>query len=496
MIPGWKKIWALQVNNKSNLIVHERFNKMKLSIMKSLVLVSLIFFVSACTSNRYEFIEPNLNEIETRYRHGIKKYNTKIPEKLSLKKAKEIAIHSNPDPIVAASRVKEAMTRLELIQRDYYPTVDFSFTYSQDRNSLSQVLPRSEHFERFQPNVRVNYLILDGHRRHYSKLAAIQDILSSKQNFYDSHRLIVFAVSQSFYNTILQKEFMKIAREDMAFNKKLLDMTKKRIDQGVSSDAEFLNFQLRYNEAEINYLRAEEQYKNNRIVLAELMGIEENKLNDSIELIFNEKEFNKNVKYDYKELVELAKDRPDLKAIWYSIKAAHQRIKAGDASFKPRLSLDVQLGYSRLDDLELEKDNEDMSISATYTIPLINFGRRKAAIAELEAAMKSLEARYINEFNVLKSTIRQTLTRFSSTQNRMEIQKKTVDVSKRMRDIEAKKYDAGEVTLTRLNEVQIALVRSEINLRLEQVRILLLDEEIESQTGQNLEDLDIEKKKS
>ena len=469
---------------------------MKKLIQEPVKLFVIIFCSLVVSCHNVHYPEPDKDEIILRHERHIQHYKEHLPAILSLKEAQKIALINNPDPQIAKKRIEQAMAKFSQASAALYPKLDFNFDITHIQDSSSRGLPfvSPENYELYSPALQFSWLIYDGLNRKYQILAADYRLASAKQHQINSERILLNLISQNFYTAALQLELIKIAEEDASFNDKQAKDVQKKMDEGMSGREELLNFKLRFNDAQVELLNAQQQYKIQLIVLAELMGLSDasalkkTKLDIAIDQTLLKRGFN------FDKSLEQANERADLKALFLEIQAAHAQLKAGNSLYRPKLSSSIQYGYSRLDDLNFHKNDREFQGGLNLNIPIYNKSR-KYQIEELKSIIAELELQYVKERNAISSQLKQKITSLEIIRKKLESLTVSLALSSEIRDIELKKYQVGKASITRLNEVQTALVKAQSRLRLEQVRVLLIIEDILSETGENWHKIHHEMKK-
>ena len=235
-------------------------------------LLGLMVLVSSCTS----IIKLRDRDFD-RVLQGLKAPKvddkTEISGTFSLDDAKKLALQKNPDIKSAIYRVEQAMARLSQAKSAYYPSVGVSagYTHTEWQPSLNNPLAPTGRTQTYRATLNTSWLLFDGLRREANELASQLAAEASAATASDTRRLLCKGVAQAYLSLLLQQELVRIAEADRDFTKKLLDDTQLRLDNKMASRPDLLNFQVRYNEAQINAIEARSNLAVARVVLAELL---------------------------------------------------------------------------------------------------------------------------------------------------------------------------------------------------------------------------------
>lgn len=377
---------------------------------------------------------------------------------LTLPLAKKLALLENPTKKAAAARLRAASARLEGAQADYRPMLNFhaSARHTEEIPGIS-----IQSFQTYRTGLELSWKLYDGLARKYQKEARAEELLASEEQLLDVQRNLLLAVSYAYYEALLAKERMKIARQDAVFNQELLEETRKKFQFGAGARSDVLNFEIRTSNAESRYLEASLSHRLSYLILAELLGLEPEKLPEETSLgeapetteDYEIPELNMLIKYALEQ-------RPDLKAsqaMLASTRAGLATVEAGDY---PNLNFVAGYAFQRDDSIRFGSLWDEAYLGLVLNWNLFDGGIRRAKKAEIAAI---LEEQNEGLHSIYLQIVNDVASKHASLQQAKEIatiQIKTEKLSEEVRNLVRKEYDQGRVTLTRLNEVQTDLTEA------------------------------------
>ncbi len=409
-----------------------------------------------------------------------------VPRALSLAQAKSIALQRNPDLKAAQARVLQAQARLKQARALYYPalSVGLGGTYVKQQADLDIPGGVEDQQATYNGGLEAYWLLFNGLSREYSVLAARHGVDAGKQQQRDVQRILVNAVAQAYLGALLRQSLMETAAADAAFNKQLLDEILKRKKFDKASRADELNFRIQYNQARGAYLVSRQNNRLARIALAELMGLKNVDLPEDVKL--QEPKLPPATVRSLAAALRKAMQRPDMTALAHQTEAARATAKARFGDLFPTLAATGTYGATRLDNPRFDDDDMNVIIGVMAEWDLDLGGAKRNAYREAVAALRESEARLEKQRNGVVNELRSILYKLEIGREQLTLRRETVKLSVEQRDLTQKSYLLGKTSVTRLNEVQTALVRAQSLLAGDRIQLLLALEDLKAATGENL----------
>lgn len=407
-----------------------------------------------------------------------------VPATLTLLKAKEITLAQNPSLAIAAARVRQAANTFLQVRGTQWPGLAANASATHYDVSPNSAATPLDGYEQYGASLGVSWLVFDGFQRHLATLAAEHGQQAAVAAHADAQRVLLNALASAYFSVLQAQQEAAIAASDADFNAKLLDDVLKRRKYDKASRGEELNFRVRLNNAKVRQITATGGCRLARIALAQLMGLPNAALASDVQLSI---ETPSEAQSDLALLLARAlSQRPDLKSVREQAEAARRQAQAKGRTFYPKVSVFANQEATRTDSANLAHEYWGWNTGATATIDLWDAGQRyhawKAAKADADAAASELERLQL----AVVAELRQGVESLQTARAALQLQEESTTLTQEARDLEEKRYQAGETTLTRLNEVQNDLVAAQSGLASRRIEVLKTQETLLALTGDNL----------
>lgn len=407
--------------------------------------------------------------------------------KMNLSDAKKLALQQSPTLAQAKSRIDAAAAAMEETKSAYWPTLDLGFGITRYEDRATRPQRGFDDTTRYNLGLSSNWLVFDGFQRRFTTLISQHDHASALSSHLDAQRLLLQAVSASFYSALLAQDSMGIAREDAEFNRVVLADARKRQEGGIATVSEVLNFQLQVAKAEVSYIAAERAWRAAIVALGELLAITQDDIWQSIELLPPAEELLQQ-QVELSELLSYARQhRPDLQSAQNKILAASASVDLARANFYPKVQLFAEYGFERYDSLRYNKHydrNILFGVSASWNLfeGFRTDSQISRSLANLQAALQSRQELEL----AIDSEIRRNHLALISSRQQFSLQENILSAAREIRDLVHKEYLGGTTTITRLNEVQTDVTISAAARSQAYIQVFLSLEQLAASTGKNL----------
>jgi outer membrane protein TolC len=329
-------------------------------------------------------------------------------------------------------------------------------------------------------NGTLSYLVYDGFARKFRVLAAQAGAEATREAHREGQRLLLQAVSSAYYDCLLGRETMLVARKDADFNQALSEETQKRFDAGAAARSDVLNFLIRTTAAESQYVQAAYEYKIARIVLAQLMGLPRGTSPDTLApMPLPPAQDTLKIPVLEDELNYALAHRPDYLGTEQNVSQLKATLAATKADFLPTVGVGAGYGWSRQGNPRFN-DSRDASsyVGIQLTWDAFTGGSTKAQVARQEANIRSLQHSLTLARQAIVSELRQLIESAAVAKKQVELQTRIQTMTEEARKLVRNEYLAGRASLTRLNEAQTDLVKAEGNLVKARIRYWKILEDI------------------
>ncbi|MFI4912128.1 MAG: TolC family protein [Sedimentisphaeraceae bacterium JB056] len=418
--------------------------------------------------------------------------NRNIPVgNLTCSQARELALENNPGIEQALEGIVAAEQLLRGAKSSLLPVVSANATASLydgvEQLDWNPSVRAHDSFKQNSAGIQINWLLFDGFAREARILGAKYGVERNEELLKDTQRLLVQAVSTAFYQAQLSVEQMVIADENMTFNKRLEDDSRKRWQVGVAPESEMLNFTVKAIEAKADYVDSQRGFEVAATVLARLMALPDAKLQADMYPVRTDSKISKPTENIDTQIALAVANRPDLKALNASVMEARQLVRQNKAAYSPALSVFGGFEYLDQDDIAaVDQDEHRSYIGIAARWNLYTGSRRYADVKNAEALVRQLKAQKNNKILEIQSSIRGIMANAASSYQIYLLYKETFELTSKIRDNVEKSYKAGTESLTRLNESQRDLVRASGAVASSLIRYRLDLLELMTETGQIL----------
>lgn len=262
----------------------------------------------------------------------------------------------------------------------------------------------------------------------------------------------------NYYAIVASQEQLKVSKDALEVSKQRVDIAESKNKIGAGSTLDLLNAKVDYNTDLSNYIRQQENLKNLKIRLNELLilpVLEDLNLTDTIPT---------NTKLNTDDLYfKVLEQNPTLLNTKSQQRIAELSLKEVSAERYPVLRLNSSYNYSNQNSqagFALENRTQGLSYGVTASVNIFNgllqSKREKIAKIQSQTAALSYEAAKLAveaNWNVLLSSYLNNLQLLS-------LEKENQIVAKRNIDISIEKYRLGGISSLQLREAQRAYIES------------------------------------
>lgn len=409
-------------------------------------------------------------------------------EGLTLPRARELALQNNPGIVEAAERIRAAEARLGQARSAFLPTVTTNAGYRQlDVRQHSNDFPDrigDLAFDQYSVGIQGTWLLFNGFAREAANAAAKEGVHGAEEGRKEAERLILKAVTIAFHQAQLARENMRIATRDQEFNEALHADARKRYQAEQIAEATVLNFRIRTIQAKTTRLAAERSFRLAGTVLAELMALPGAELPAHLHPVAADEEPPRHLPDLDPQIERALLARPDLRVLEAARRAAEENVRAARGAHWPTLALTAGYDYEHLrNHAPFNLNNKTSHVGVVAVWDIFAGGRHDAAIAETKSQVRQLAQQRQSLILAIAAELRQYHDSAETALETLKLQQEVCELAVRVRDDVQKAYQAGAVSLTRLNEAQTDLVRAEGSLAAARIQLRQIIEEFHLAAG-------------
>ncbi len=272
-----------------------------------------------------------------------------------------------------------------------------------------------------------------------------------------------YNVNQAFYLIYQKQMAVKIAKDEFDNQKVSLEIIRGKVDAGLSAKEELLQGELNYATSESNLDNARVDLNNAADQFKLLIGMslfENIRVESDIELKLVYVNLQKAIDNGLSQRLELTQRKIDLMLSDFNLTET-----AAENEFRGDVSLSVGvMGNNEEFSKIYDKPTNSPSVGLTFSIPLFDWGQRKARIKAAEIDHQSKEINFVDQQNDIIINIRKTYRNLQNLITQIEIARKNEKNAQLTYEINLERYKNGDLTSMDLQRFQNQLSEKKTNL--------------------------------
>ena len=379
------------------------------------------------------------------------------------------ALERNRDLRIAVAQVEEARGLYRIQRADQLPTVGVSGDATRTRAgaqsaaiSTGTTLPSGSTLtiERYSAGVAIASFELDfwGRVRNLTT-AARNEYLATVEAARAFRLSLIRDVASAYFASLEARERLDLAQATVDSRREGLRIAKRRLDAGVTSALDYSQAEtlLTQAETELAALRLS-QAQNENLLVALVGGPIDGGLPPAVPLAEQTR-----VEALAAGLPsDLLTNRPDIVAAEARLRAARANIGAARAAFLPSISLTGSYGYASTDlDELIGEDGLTWSFGPSITLPLFDFGRRRANLTVAEARENIAIADYERTIQNSFLEVADALAGRRYLAEQFEAQQRALNAQRRLAELARTRYREGVVGYLEVLDAERSLFSAE-----------------------------------
>ena len=280
-------------------------------------------------------------------------------------------------------------------------------------------------------------------------------------------------VTQYFYNVYMAQMNLAIAKDELANTQKSHEIIKNKVEAGLSAQEEFYQSELNLSTAKSSVQNSQVSLENAKDQLKLYLGMD---LFSDISVLANVAanpipvDINKAIEHGLGSRMELRQRKIDIENSLFDM-----IVTKSQNEFKG----DVNLSYGIIGDNEklgqiFDNPTLNPQVSVSFSIPLFDWGEKKARVAAQQATIQSNELSLSNEKNQIIIDIRQVFRNIQNQLTQIDIAEQNERNAQLTYEINLERYENGDLTgmdlnlyQNQLSEKKITKAQALINYKLE-----------------------------
>ena len=263
-------------------------------------------------------------------------------------------------------------------------------------------------------------------------------------------------VTSAFYSVYQSYKRLVTAREAFQSQKQNYDIIKNKVDQGLIPPEELFQAEVTLATNENSLADTETSYENTKDQFKQTLGLPldiDISILPDIQIDSVHVDVNQAVKYALTQRMEIRQQQIAIEEGIFSLIEARDNNK-----FKGSISARVGLmGQGDKFNGAFSKPDDNETIGITLTVPIWDWGARKANIRSSELSNENTEISNEEERKSIILNVRQVCRELPKLLRQIEIARQTIKNAERTYDINAEKYRSGTLTGMELKTQQTQL---------------------------------------
>ena len=372
-------------------------------------------------------------------------------------------IANNPDLAAALANYAQAEAYASQLRSGLFPNVSANASADRNRDSLNRPLRganTSNHYSDYVIGVQADYEV-DLWGRVRNLVTSGKASAEAEQANLESTRLSLQAELAQQYITLrgLDRE-IALLQDTVAAYRKTLDLTIARHDGGLAPGLDVARARTQFESAQSQVAQAQARRALAEHAIGALVGasVSEFSIAANTEAIAQP-----TVPVGMPS--ELLQRRPDIAAAQRRIIAANADIGVAKSAYFPRLNLSGVLGYesAALGDL-IAAPSLFWAVGPALALDLFDGGRRKAQVAQTQAALDQMGAQYRGVVIRAFQQVEDNLALLNHYGNALQSQRAATDAAKQSQNFATVRYEQGAASYLEVTASQTVYLDSQREL--------------------------------
>ncbi|MFQ5688857.1 MAG: TolC family protein [Gemmatimonadota bacterium] len=398
---------------------------------------------------------------------------------VSLDEALKIALRRNPSLDQARSSVE--LTEFDRLNAygSFLPNINLTYGYS--NASTGRLDPTGQSITRtsYSSTLGASYDLFTGLRRQSTLKSARLGVAAENARLRQSEYQIIHDVKQAYFNAIASRELVNVQRETVQRQIDQLNFVQQQVDLGRATRSDLLRSQVDLNNAKLDLLNAENAARASTFQLGEVLGIEE-RVAPVAEATLETEPFN----LSREQLLRRAlAGAPSVTSAVASARAANASVGSARSAYLPSLTFNGGWAWQ---DAGFPPSNRSWSLSLRGSYPLFNGFQRESAIYRAQAQANQAHAQERAARLAVRKDVDAAYSQIRSAEAAISLAEQSVELSQESLRVIQERYRLGLATILDLEQAQITLSQSQVDLINRRFDYQIGLAQLESLLGQDL----------
>lgn len=374
------------------------------------------------------------------------------------------AIAGNRDLVIATYRIEEAAAAAAAARSQFFPNLDGQASATRGRSSEENgPLPPgfNPYFNSFNLGALLSYEVDLWGRVRKSNEGARARLLASEYSRATVQSILVASVASAYVDLRAADRQLEIARTTLASRKASLELVRKRVQEGVSSDLESSQAEVLLHQAEVAVPTAELAIRLKENEISILLG----RMPGGIERGQSLEALAGRMRVAAGLPTALLERRPDVLAAEQNLVALNADIGVAKAAYFPALRLTGQGGLLSDDVDQLFKSTaRTWAFTPSLAGPIFDGGRIRANVKATQARQKQAVAEYEKAIQVAFRESADALVSYGKAGEIVGRQRELVGSLQKVADLASARYEGGASSYLEVLDAQRNLFDGELAL--------------------------------
>ena len=353
-----------------------------------------------------------------------------------------LGLDNNRDLRIAAANVLQARAQYRAQRANILPTLDLTASHNSSRAPSPTVSGQTVRTDNFSAGIGISAFEIDlfGRLRNLSRSAFEQYLATSEAQRAVQISLIA-EIASAYLTLAADEELLLIAKDTLTSFGATLDLTQSQFRLGVASELDVRQADTAYQDARDDVAALHTQIAQDRNALDLLTGSPVG--SNLLPAPLADKNFVlEDLPANLSSTVLLA--RPDIIAAEHTLLAEEANIGAARAAMFPTIALTAAFGglSDGLSNL-FDEGSETWSVTPSLSIPLFDFGRRRANLRFAEASRQAAIASYEKALQTAFREVADALALRGTITNQVDAREKGAASAFAAAAISQARYKAG-----------------------------------------------------
>lgn len=276
----------------------------------------------------------------------------------------------------------------------------------------------------------------------------------AKANFLTATEQVTMSAINYFFNLLLAKENVSIARQNLSNAEKLYEVALSKHRMGIISDNDLLQLRLNTLNARSSLTNNESNLKSAMFSLRSFLTIDE-----KMEIIPIQPDTLAPIDLIYDEVLQKAMENNSISKNLERRRLQADYNVAGARGNLRQINLTAQVGLSGVDrDIEPAYDrlNDNQYVQVGLQIPLLDWGKRRGRLRMAESNREITLSRIEQEMRNFKQNLFILVEQFNNQRTQLEIAQEADTIARRRYKSNVETFMIGKISTLDLNDAQVS----------------------------------------